>query len=334
MNCSNPRNLALFTLVCAGLVFGGGCGSGSSTESSLTKPGPVPQQVTDAGTVDLAAFPASAGATLQQLAGQATEQLQYAAATATFTPGGNRIAFGLIDASGNPSYAPTAIYIAKSPSSPVLGPFPAPADPMVPQAAYLSKGAALDTAGLKAIYEAQANIPSTGKWLVLALSKSGTALQGATGEVVVAPSTKIPGVGDKAPVISTPTASGGDALKAIDTRIPPAPSLHQVNFKQVVGKAPIALLFGTPALCQSRVCGPVTDLLLQLQAAYGTKIDAIHQEVYLNNKPPTLNPQMLAYNLETEPWFFTVGKDGRIKARLEGAFGINAMNAAIQAALK
>ena len=277
MNCSNPRNLALFALVCSVLAFGGACGSESNSENSLTKSGPVPQAVTDAETVDLAAFPTSGGATLQQLAGQATEQVQYAAATGTFTPGGNRIAFGLIDKAGNPTYAPTAVYMAKTPSSPVLGPFAAPADPMVPQAAYLSKAAALETTGLKAIYEAQANIPSAGKWLVLAISKSGSTVRGATGEIEVAPSSRIPGVGEKAPLISTPTASGGEALKAVDTRIPPSPSLHQFNFNQVLGKAPIALMFSTPALCQSRVCGPVTDLLLQLQAAYGTKIDAIHQ---------------------------------------------------------
>jgi len=282
----------------------------------------------------MADFPKAGGTTLQQLASQASVGPEYAPATGTFTPGGNRIAFGLIDKSGTPTYSPTVVYLAASPTGSVLGPFAAPADPMVPQAAYLSKGAEAELSGLKAIYEAQVNIPSAGKWLVLAMTKTAAGLQGATSEIVVAKSSSIPGIGDKAPVISTPTASGGAALKAIDTRIPPAPSLHQFNFKDVVGKAPIALLFGTPALCQSRVCGPVTDLLLQLQAAYGSKIDAIHQEVYRDNTPPNLTPQMTAFQLETEPWFFTVGKDGRIKGRLEGAFGINAMNAAIQAALK
>jgi hypothetical protein len=36
----------------------------------------------------------------------------------------------------------------------------------------------------------------------------------------------------------------------------------------------------------------------------------------------------------SEPWLFTVRKDGTIAARLEGAFGINAMNAAFKAALR
>lgn len=336
MNCSSPRNLALFAAVCAALAFGGGCGSGGN---DLTKSGPVPQEVTDAETVKVSDFPSAEGATLQSLVGQASEQLNFAPASETFTPGQNRVAFGLLDNAGSPVYAPSVLYLAKSPTDKPIGPFAAPADPMVPQSAFLSKGAALDTSSLKAIYEAEANIPSAGKWLALVLAKSGSTIQSATSEIEVAKSTNIPSVGDKAPAIATPTASGGAALKAIDTRIPPAPSLHEYNFKEVLGKAPIALMFSTPALCQSRVCGPVTDLLLQLQAAYKGKIDAIHQEVYVNNVipakgPAKLNPQMLAFNLQTEPWFFTVGKDGLIKARLEGAFGINAMNAAIQAALK
>ena len=331
MTCSSPRNLALFAAVCAALAFGSGCGS----DNDLTKPGPVPAEVSAAGTVNLTDFPKADGASIQTLAAKIKPGPEYAPASATFTPGENRVAFGLIDAKvGQALYAPTVVYLASSLSGPALGPFAAPADPMVPQAAYLSKEAASDTSDLKAIYEAEAKIPTAGNWFVLAVSNTPSGLVGATSQIKVVKSTKIPGVGDKAPAITTPTVGAGADLKSLETRIPPVASLHQYDFKQVLGKAPIALMFSTPALCQSRVCGPVTDLLLQLQAAYGKKIDAIHQEVYLNNKPPNLNPQMTAFGLETEPWFFTVGKDGLIKARLEGAFGINSMNAAIQAALK
>ena len=294
----------------------------------------MPPEVVAAEKVNLDDFSKPAGASLEDLASKVSAGSQYAPANATFTPGANRVAFGLIDKSGKPTYAPTVIYLATSPSEPAIGPFAAPADPMVPQAPYLSKAASMETSDLKAIYEAEAQIPSVGHWFVLAVSKTDSGLVGSTGQITVVKSTKIPGIGDKAPAITTPTVAGGADLKSLETRIPPVASLHQYNFKDVLGKAPIALMFSTPALCVSRVCGPVTDLLLQLQAAYGKKIDAIHQEVYVNNKQPNLNPQMTAFSLETEPWFFTVGKDGLIKARLEGAFGINSMNAAIQAALK
>ena len=77
---------------------------------------------------------------------------------------------------------------------------------------------------------------------------------------------KVPAVGDPAPKIDTPTvASAGGDVKKIDTRLPPS-DLHGKNFKDVVGKKPVILLFATPALCQTRVCGPVVDVAEQVKA--------------------------------------------------------------------
>src|SRR6185312_17426418 len=76
----------------------------------------------------------------------------------------------------------------------------------------------------------------------------------------------VPQPGDQAPVMHTPTADdvGGDLTK-IDTRQPPS-SMHDVDYADVLGKKPVVLLFATPALCQSRVCGPVVDLAEQVKA--------------------------------------------------------------------
>ena len=57
--------------------------------------------------------------------------------------------------------------------------------------------------------------------------------------------------------------------------------MHSVSFNQVLGKKPIALLFSTPQFCISRVCGPVTDVAVQLQHEFGNRITFIHQEVYV-----------------------------------------------------
>ncbi|MEI7888723.1 MAG: hypothetical protein WCI34_00315 [Actinomycetes bacterium] len=333
MTCSRLGNTLAFALVCLALTATSGCGAGS--QKALTESGPVPSAVTDAATVKLSDFPKGGASSLSDLAGTATTQANFGQASSVFVPGTNRLAFGVVGNDGKPVYGPTVVYLSRSPQSPAKGPFEAPADPMVPQAAYLSRGAALDTSQLKAIYEAQVPTPGTGKWLVVTLTKTSNGFIQTSGEIAVAPNSAIPNVGDRAPSITTETvASSGGNLASIDTRQPHDPSLHEQNFASVVGKAPIALLFSTPQLCQSRVCGPVTDLLLQLQANYGANLVAIHEEVYKGNKPPTLRPQLDAFGLVTEPWLFTVGRDGRIKARLEGAFGINAMNSAIKAALK
>jgi hypothetical protein len=102
----------------------------------------------------------------------------------------------------------------------------------------------------------------------------------------------------------------------------------------VVGTKPVALLFATPQLCQSRVCGPVTDVALQLQAEYGDQVEFIHQEVYVDNDPNAgLRKPLQAFRLRTEPWLFVVDRNGRISARLEGSFGLTAFENALKTAL-
>ena len=109
----------------------------------------------------------------------------------------------------------------------------------------------------------------------------------------------------------------GDVAK-IDTRVPPS-DMHAVDFADVVGKKPVALLFSTPQLCQSRVCGPVTDMELQMKSKYGDQMDFIHQEVYVNNEiNKGLRQPLKEFNLASEPWLFVVNAKGVITARLEG----------------
>ena len=61
----------------------------------------------------------------------------------------------------------------------------------------------------------------------------------------------------------------------------------------------------------------------------------IHQEVYKDNQVNKgLRPPLDAFHLQTEPWLFTIDKDGRIAARLEGSFGVKEFQQAIQAALR
>ena len=106
------------------------------------------------------------------------------------------------------------------------------------------------------------------------------------------------------------------------------------DFADDVGKKPVALLFATPQLCQSRVCGPVVDVGLQLRARYGDQVDFIHQEVYTDNDPNKgLRKPLQEFGLPTEPWLFVVGKDGKITARLEGSFGLDAFEQALKTAL-
>ncbi len=97
----------------------------------------------------------------------------------------------------------------------------------------------------------------------------------------------------------------------------------------------MALLFSTPELCHSRVCGPVTDIMVELQHQFGSRIVFIHQEVYVDNNPTKgLRPSCTHFHLQTEPWLFTVNRKGVIAARLDGVFGVDEARAALEAALR
>ena len=115
----------------------------------------------------------------------------------------------------------------------------------------------------------------------------------------------------------------------------PFDDMHDVDLADVVGDKPVALLFATPALCQSRVCGPVTDIAAQMQSKYGDRMAFIHQEVYRDNNPDKgLRPSLQAFRLQSEPWLFTIDRRGRVAARLEGSFGFRDFEAAVRSALR
>ena len=157
----------------------------------------------------------------------------------------------------------------------------------------------------------------------------------AGGGVRVASKGAVPNVGEKAPRIHTPTKSsvGGD-VKKIDTRDPPD-DMHDVDFASVLGKKPVILIFATPLLCQSRVCGPVVDIAEQVKAKRGKDAVFIHQEIYTDNQVEKgYRPQVLDYHLPTEPWLFAIDRHGVIRARIEGAFSVNELNQAVDAATK
>ena len=106
-----------------------------------------------------------------------------------------------------------------------------------------------------------------GPWSVLTVTKSGDTFVAAPTQVQVntKKADEIPDVGEPAPKVATDTIGSvkGDE-KLLDTRTPPS-DMHKSSFADVVGKKPVALLFATPQLCQSRVCGPVTDIALQMR---------------------------------------------------------------------
>jgi hypothetical protein len=320
---SVPRMRHLPLLLCA-LALLGGCGS-SNGETSRPAP-------------SAAEFPAARGETVSSLlksSGAKPTHLVIAPAAQAFTVGQNRYPFGVFTRSREQvTDADVALYFARTESSPLKGPYPAQVTSLEVKPAYRSQLNDPDAA--QAVYVVpRIDFDEKGPWVAVAMLKGKNGLEASRVPTpVVEQYPGIPKVGEKAPLIHTPTAAdvGGDLAK-IDTRIPPD-QMHRVDFAEVVGKQPIVLVFATPALCQSRVCGPVVDVAQQVADEYEGKADFIHMEVYNDNDPNKgIRPQLRTYDLPSEPWTFLIDRNGIVRDRIEGAYGLPELEQAMRTIL-
>lgn len=133
--------------------------------------------------------------------------------------------------------------------------------------------------------------------------------------------------GQPAPRAASPTTSEPMGVDPICTRDPVCP-LHAVSLKSIIGKGrPIAVMFATPARCQTRYCGPVLDTMLPMVETYSDRIDFVHVEIYKNNQTTDVIPTVSAWGLGGEPWLFGIDSGGLVTARLDGAFDQTEMRA-------
>lgn len=134
----------------------------------------------------------------------------------------------------------------------------------------------------------------------------------------------IVGPGDQLPPLQTPTVDDARGVTPICTR-EPACELHTRTAAEVVGAGePLALLVATPAFCQTTICGPVLDVLLEVLPDV-PGVTAIHAEVYADpeggQQPLDPAPVVGELGLPFEPVLYTVGADGVVRARLDYIFG-------------
>jgi hypothetical protein len=141
---------------------------------------------------------------------------------------------------------------------------------------------------------------------------------------------KVPFPGQPMIRVPTPTVADPRGVDPICTRQPACP-LHDVSLDAALGeKRPIALLFSTPAYCESRLCGPVLDNLLAQREAFADRVRFIHAEIYTSSDLKTLADPVKAYGLDNEPFLFLAGADGIVRERLDNAFDVAELRSALQ----
>ena len=92
------------------------------------------------------------------------------------------------------------------------------------------------------------------------------------------------------------------------------------------------MTFATPKFCASRTCGPVVDVVEEVQRRLDDeRVRFIHVEVYEDNDPANgYNRWMQEWKLQTEPWTFLVGGDGKIAERFEGTVSVDELESAVR----
>ncbi len=355
-----PRLAPALACLLAAVLLLAGCGSDSdSTDSTSGSAGsaesrPAPPK---------SDFPSPEGRTLRELlkAADGPAELVVSPAALAFYKGENRYPFGVFERDRTQvSDAEVALYFARTPTpepgaesksgnkgpaakaqaqaldQPAFGPFPASIESLVTQPAFRAQTTSDDPDAASVVYSTQLDFPSDGEWRIAAMVKKDGEIKGTllNGSAVVGEFSGIPKPGQKAPKIHTPTPAdvGGD-LAQITTRIPPD-TQSKVDYADALGKEPIVLLFATPQFCQSRVCGPVVDVAEQVKQGYGDKAAFIHMEIYNDNDPSKgVRPQLRSFNLPSEPWLFTIDRQGTVSSVVEGAFGLELLTAAVKKAV-
>jgi hypothetical protein len=125
--------------------------------------------------------------------------------------------------------------------------------------------------------------------------------------------------------VATPTTADAAGVTPICTRSPQCPFHDQTLTQALAAGTPVALMISTPQYCQTGVCGPVLDLVME-QAAATPGITVVHAEVY--NDPAAgpdlasagLTPAVSAYGLSFEPSLFVARANGIVTARLDNIF--------------
>jgi len=322
------------TFACALAMLAASIGAGCGGEDEPSSSGEPPTEPPSA-----AEFPEPKSGSIDEFITEVGETNEVVAfpSGGVFTPGKSRFGFGLFDVAGPQiDDADVAVYFQDTKGGKIEGPYTARNESLDVQSPYKAESAI--EGDTTSVYVADVPL-DPGERRVVAVLRDSDGNFAATNfqtTIAVSDQTGIPAEGEKVPAVSTPTFDDVGDVSEIDTRVPPS-TMHEEDLADVLGEKPVVLLFATPGLCQSRVCGPVVDVTEQVKAEYGEEAAFIHMEIYEDNqydpKKPNLRPQVDEFGLFTEPWLFVIDEKGEVQTRIEGAFSVSELEGALDSVI-
>jgi hypothetical protein len=204
------------------------------------------------------------------------------------------------------------------------------------------------SSGAGGVYEAEdVSFDRPGLWRATVTVEIDGVARELTSDFSVDAESQIPAPG--MPALATETLTNDSNVRpgAIDSMADaggevPDPELHEITIADAIAQGrPALVLFGTPAYCESRFCGPEVAELQRLAADHPDRAVYIHVEIWkdFNASPQVINEGAAAWLLRgtpespemTEPWLYLIGADGTIADRWGPLFDAGEVAAALEA---
>ena len=140
-----------------------------------------------------------------------------------------------------------------------------------------------------------------------------------------------PMVGDASLMSESATKDDPKGVDPLCT-LNPVCKQHDLTVAEAVSSGkPSVISFVTPALCESRTCGPTLDIVENTRKKVGDEVNFVHIEMYKDLQAKQQAETVAEWKLPGEPWVVFVGGDGKVKARWSGAVGVEEFPGAVAA---
>ncbi|MEO1065424.1 MAG: hypothetical protein AAFZ07_28740 [Actinomycetota bacterium] len=188
-------------------------------------------------------------------------------------------------------------------------------------------------------YPVRTTFPAAGIY-DLEMSWNGGAVQSVV-QVFTPEEVPLLGPGDAVPAVETPTVDDARGVDPICTRGEICQFHEQTLAEALEDGLPTVLIVGTPGFCQTAVCGPMLQLVIEQHEARGGAFSAVHGEVYddpqlLRENTAVTTEVMDAMGLTEagfEPSVFLIDADGIIVERLDNVVDRSELSESIDALL-
>ncbi len=180
----------------------------------------------------------------------------------------------------------------------------------------------------RGVFEAEnVTFDRAGIWLVdVSVDVPGRGTLASSTQFQVADRPALPAPGQKALRTENLTIhSKGVPKAAIDSRYTtdgkiPDPELHETTIADAIREhRPALVVISTPVYCESRFCGPVTDMVAALSNKYADRAEFIHVEIWRDFQNQVINKAAADWVYRngdvTEPWLYLIGANGVILDR-------------------